>query len=281
MKLSKTYISKLILYPLIFVLFSILLASCGSYRKVIKEPLKLYGSEYLFEQMKENEVRPDFLTSRFSAEIRKDNKQMSFNGQLRLKTDSIIWLTVSPALGLEIGRLIITTDSVKWLNRLESNYMINNINWLNEVIHPLIDFDLVQALILGNDLSYYENSMFRGSIENHEYKLTINQRRKLKKKARSDDGSDIIPLQQIWLDPETYKIKKVMIKDLKDKGARIEAVYDNFVESGNYLFSTKRIYELQEKNTNLTLKLSFTRTEIPESNNFPFTIPEKYRPVRN
>ncbi len=269
------------LFPVFLIVLSIGFSSCGSYRKVIKEPLKTYGPDYLLEQMKGKEIRPDYFTARFSADIQKDRQDLSFNGQLRLKHDSIIWLTLSPALGLEAGRLIITADSVKWMNRLESNYLAEDANKMAELIHPYLDFDLLQSLILGNDLSYYDNSMFKGSIENHEYKLSVMHRRKLRKQAKGDDRQESIPMQQIWLNPETYRITRVLIKDLQDKDAKIDAEFQRFVQSGDHLFSVKRHYQIQGKGSKIRIRITFSRPEIPETCSFPFNIPEKYLPVSN
>lgn len=265
-----------------FLLGSILMIaySCSSYRKTIKAPIKNHGTEYLIEQMKEREMNADYLTTRFSAEVKRNKDGFSFNGQLRIKKDSIIWISLSPALGLEMGRLIITQDSIKWMNRLESSYMLASVEQMAAIIHPLLDFDLLQALLLGNDLTMYENNMFKGSVENKEYKLSVTQRRKLRKQGRHSEIKNI-PIQHLWLDPENFRITRVLIKDLQDKNAKIDARLDKFTEVSESLFALRREYEIEGGDNTLLLKITFTRPETPETSGFPFNIPEKYRPLRN
>jgi hypothetical protein len=243
---------------------------------VIKEPLKTHGTEYLIEQMKEQEINAGYFSSRFSAEIIRNRERMSFNGQIRMKKDSIIWLSLSPALGIEMGRLIVTSDSVKWMNRLESNYLLAETVHLTESIHPLLEFDLLQSLILGNDLTLYDNSQFRGSIDSREYKLTVTQRRSLKKQIKEDESIETIPMQNIWLDPETFRLTKVAIRDLTDKDARIDVDYQRFTNVNGFLFATRQLYDIHGLDNKLSFNISSTRTDTPESLSFPFTIPEKY-----
>jgi hypothetical protein len=257
------------------------ISSCRTYRKAIKEPLKVHGTEYLIEQMKEQEINTDYFTARFSAEIIRNRDRMSFNGQLRMKKDSIIWLTLSPALGIEMGRLIITNDSVKWMNRMESNFMLAETNHLASIIHPLLEYDLIQSFLLGNDLTLYDNTQFKGSIDSREYKLSVMQRRSLKKQFREDENIETIPVQHIWLNPETFRITKVSIRDLQDKDVKIDVEYQRFVEINGFLFASQQRYEIQGGGNKLSLTLSFGRIDTPDASSFPFTIPEKYIPISN
>lgn len=277
--------SKTLFQPGIYAIAAILLlggvSSCRTYRKAIKEPLKVHGTEYLIEQMKEQEINTAYFTARFSAEIIRNRDRMSFNGQLRMKKDSIIWLTLSPALGIEMGRLIVTNDSVKWMNRMESNFMLAETNHLASMIHPLLEYDLIQSFLLGNDLTLYDNTQFKGSIDSREYKLSVIGRRNLKRQYREDENIETIPMQHIWLDPETFRITKVSIRDLQDKDAKIDVEYQRFVEINGFLFASQQRYEIQGGGNKLSLTLSFGRIDTPDASSFPFTIPEKYIPISN
>lgn len=256
-------------------------SSCKTYHKTIKEPLKLHGTEYLIQQMNDQQINTPYLTARFSAELTRNREKLSFNGQMRMKKDSIIWLTFSPALGIELGRLIVTSDSVKWMNRMESNYMIAETNRLASMFHPLLEYDLLQSFLLGNDLTLYDNTQFKGSIDSREYKLSIIGRRSLKKLYKEDEEIETIPIQHIWLDPETFRITKVSIRDLHDKDAKIDVEYRRFIEIKGFLFATQQQYEIHGAGNKLSINISFNRIDTPDTRSFPFTIPEKYTPVSN
>jgi hypothetical protein len=257
------------------------ITSCASYRKTIKEPLKVHGTAYLLEQMKAHEIKPDYFTARFSAELERNRERLAFNGQIRIKRDSIIWITISPALGLEMGRLVITNDSVKWMNRMESDFLLAPTEHLANMIHPLIEYDLLQSFILGNDLTLYDDTQFKGSIDSREYKLSVAQRRSLKRQMRGNEYIETIPVQHLWLDPETFRITKVSIRDLQDKDAGIDVAYERFSEVNGSLFATRQHYDIRGGGNKLKLQLSFSRLNIPDKSSFPFSIPEKYTPIVN
>jgi outer membrane lipoprotein-sorting protein len=268
-------------FNLVFIImFFLFIASCSTYRKTIKEPMKAHGTEYLLEQMKAKEISAGYFTARFSAELTKNKEKISFNGQIRIKKDSIIWLTLSPALGIEMGRLLITNDSIKWMNRLETNFLLATTEHLAGMVHPLLEFDLLQALIFGNDLTLYDNTQFKSNIDNREYKLSVSHRRRLKRQLKEDTVPDVIPMQSIWLDPETFRITKVSIRDLQDRDAKIDVSYQRFVVMGSTSFASRQQYDIQGGGNKLSLDISFSRTDTPETSSFPFTIPEKYVSIK-
>lgn len=102
--------------------------SCSSTKRMIKEPLKEQGAEYLFENLKQNELKYNFFSARFSAGFRQNKIRNSFSGQIRIHKDSLIWISISPALGIEMARVLISNDSVKYMNRIDNTYFISDFN---------------------------------------------------------------------------------------------------------------------------------------------------------
>lgn len=259
------------IYLIIIILFVGGISSCTPSRKLIKEPLRQYGTEYLIEQIKAQEIKSEYFTARFSANFTRNRENMSFSGQIRIKKDSIIWLTLSPALGMEMGRLILTNDSVKWMNRLEYNFMLTETEQLAGMIHPLLEYNLLQSLILGNYPALCDKTQFKGSIDNREYKLSMIQRRSLK----------TIPKQQIWLNPNTFRITKVSIRDFQRKDTRIDVEYDRFVEANGLVFALRQQYNIEGGGNKININISFSRLNTTENSSFPFTIPEKYVSIKD
>ena len=110
MNKSRPHIIYILILPLLLSLFS-----CKTTRSVIKDPIREEGSDYLFNQLKKNEMKFEWLSVKFSASYIEDKKKISFRGQMRIKRDSIIWVSISPALGIEMARLVITNDSIKFI----------------------------------------------------------------------------------------------------------------------------------------------------------------------
>lgn len=256
-------------------LLSAVLFSCKSSRSVIKEPIKEYGADYLFEKLKENELKFDWFSAKFNLNLVIDNKKNSLSGQIRLRRDSIIWLTLSPALGIEMARLIITNDSVKFINRINKTYFIGDENIVNEFLDSNVDFDVIQSILLGNDLTYYEDGKFRATYDSKEYHLVTAGRQKLKKYVKTQADEERIFIQNILLNPESFKITQMKIKEVKKENKKLEATYSDFNYIDDQFFPHKIFYELvADKNIQVDLKYSKIVVDNPQV--FPFKISSKY-----
>lgn len=253
--------------------------SCSSTKRMIKEPLKEQGAEYLFENLKQNELKYNFFSARFSAGFRQNKIRNSFSGQIRIHKDSLIWISISPALGIEMARVLISNDSVKYMNRIDNTYFISDFNYINSLINSTLDFDMLQAFLTGNDFSFYENSSFKASIDNREYKLVTTERRKLKKYLRHNQNISI-PLQNIWLNPDNFKITRVLIKEVNQNGRKLEGRYKYQTANGQLVPSHLNFQLETAENINaIEIEVDYTKVNTGETLQFPFRIPEKYNRV--
>jgi len=125
---------------LFIVLFALLLtaSSCASRKKIVA-PAPPQSFEWLTANMA------------IQAEV---NKQ-SFNdlsGQLRMRKDSLVWVSVTATMGVEVLRAKISNDSIWILNRLEKTYLAEHVDSLDQQIGPLFGLRLpfAQFVLLDN-----------------------------------------------------------------------------------------------------------------------------------
>ena len=257
----------------------ILLASCSSQRKIIKAPIKEEGAEYLFKKLKEHELQYTWLTAKFSAEYKNKGQTNSFNGQVRIRKDSVIWLSFSPALGIEVFRMMLTQDSVNFINRMNNTFFKGDYNYVNRYLNTNIDFDILQSFLTGNDLSFYENGKFRAGLENNFYKLVTADRMKLRKFIRNSQENLRVLIQNIWIDPESFKITRADVKEIREPNIKLEARYSSFEEIDNQLFPKEMSFDISADN-NLSVSVSFSKITINTAQSFPFKVPQSYHPVK-
>lgn len=79
-----------------------------------------------------------------------DGKNNEFNAVVRIKKDSMIWVSINALLGFEAFRLLITRDSVKILDRLHKIARLRSVSYLQEQVHLPLDFAILQDLLVGN-----------------------------------------------------------------------------------------------------------------------------------
>ena len=265
--------------PCCFLLLLILATSCSTQRKIIKAPIKEEGADYLFKKLKEHELQFNWFTAKFSSEYKNKGQTNSFNGQIRIRKDSVIWLSFSPALGIEAFRMMLSQDSVKFINRLNNTFFAGDYNYVNQYLNTNIDFDIIQSFLTGNDLSFYENEKFRAGIENGIYKLVTADRMKLKKFVRNSQENLRVLIQTIWIDPESFKITRANVKEIREPNIQLEAQYSSFEKVGNQLFPKDMSFDISADN-NLSVTVSFNRISINTPQVLPFKIPQSYRPVK-
>ena len=93
----------------------------------------------------------EWLTAKL--DIDAENNNLPFNelsGQLRMRKDSIVWISVTAPMGVEVARAKINHDSVWILNRLEKTYMAESLESLSTQFHRPLSLALVQNLLLDN-----------------------------------------------------------------------------------------------------------------------------------
>ncbi len=264
------------------IIISVLLvgvSSCKSKKHVLKASLKEHGFSYLYARMLENQLDFDYLSARFSLEYEQDRNLTNLRGQLRIKDDSIIWLSFSPALGIEAARVLLTDDSVKFLNRINKTYFEGEYSLIDSILRTTIDFSLLQSMLVGNDLTQYDVNKFRSSVDNGLYRMTIRERRKIKKYIKKGEIDTRVLVQQIWLYPETFKIARIDIKEQgEDDKNKLQVYYKDYVMVNDQLFPSKiRIEITSNKSMYIDVEFNKVLTESPLK--FPFKIPSKYENI--
>ncbi len=263
----------------IIAILATIVVSCHSTRSVVKKPLKEYGADYLFEKLKENQFKFENITAKFSLDLIIDGNKNSLKGQIRIRKDSAIWISLSPALGIEMARILITNDSIKFMNRLKKTYFLGDNRFVKDFLNSNVDFDVLQSLIIGNDLTYYEDGKFNASYDSKEYRLVTAERRKLKKYVKTTDDANRIFIQNICLNPETFKITHMKIKETVENSRKLEAEYSDFQDINGQLFSRTIYYKLSADNP-IDVKLKYLKITVDQPQKFPFKIPSKYSRIQ-
>lgn len=263
---------------LFFLIISLAIfnSSCKSKKHVLRTSIKEYGFSYLYAKMLDNQMDFDYLSARFTLVYGEGKNTTNLRGQLRIKDDSIIWMSITPALGIEAARVMLTNDSIKFINRLNKTYFSGGYNLVDSVLNTTIDYSLLQSMFVGNDLTQYDVKKFRSSVDNDLYRMTIRERRKIRKYIKRGEIDTRVLVQQIWLYPDTYRIARIDIKERgEDENNKLQVYYSNYVEVGGQLFPSKVIVEITSQKS-ISIDLDFSKIVINSPLNFPFKIPSKY-----
>jgi len=265
-------------YPLLLLLVPVLLySSCKTKEEVIlKRPTGNKNPYYLISQLKKNEVDFKWLSLKSSVESIVDEKKNSFKASIRIRKDSIIWISISPLFGIEMARALISADSVKLINRLSTNYFCGNYDYINEMFHTDLSFDMLQALLLGNSIGLEDVEKPKSSAGKGYYLLSSFRKRKLKKAIEKTGKADELVYSH-WLEPKNYKITQLSVYDFKTSRS-IKATFDEYEEVNKQLFPHKIRLDIST-DKQMQFSLNNSKVNFDKPMKFPFSIPEKYEQI--
>ena len=252
----------------------LVLFACKSEKHAAKTTIKNKSANFLLEQLSHNESNYDWLSAKLSSAAEINDKKYSVTIKLRIRSDSAVWMSVSPALGIEMARVLITKDSLKFINRLNSTYFIGSFDYLNRLINADINFSILQALLTGNNFSFLfdgdeSDDRFKSSIDGDKYLLSTAGKRKPRTAS----------YQKIWLDPDSFKVSKLEISDFSQDGRMFEVNYSEFKKVDNQVFPHNINFYLKNEHP-IRGSFSYSKISINEPQEFPFTIPEKYEQIK-
>lgn len=273
--------TRLFILLLLIALIATGISSCTGSRKAVREPIKEQGAEFLMKKMKEHELMFNQFSAKFSVTYQVDRKKTTVSGNLRIDHDSIIWISITPALGIEAVRFMLTPDSIKFINRISNTYFLRDFAYINKLLNKTLDYDMAQAFLIGNDFSLYESNSFRASVENQQYKLNTVNRRKLRRFVRRSEDDISIPIQSIWLDPESFKVSKVLLKEAERDSRRFLANYAEFINVDGKLIPANLDFKVETDDKKIRIKISYSKIQLDQDQTYPFRIPGSYTEIKD
>ncbi len=248
------------------------LPACKSTKSLVRRNLTAIPFEQLYQNMEKNTPSFSSLNAKLSVSYQKGKKEpVQFRAQMRLKNDSIIWMSIVPAMGIEAARVVLTTDSVKLLNRMKKNYVLGAYHLLDSLMHTSINFDMLQALLLGNSVSY-PMADSSASVDKQRYLLSM----KMQIPVRDSLTGNHTLTQKIWLDPETFNIKELYLSESDMHGKELRVYYDKYQNIDGRIIPLK-MQIIINAGQKIIISITYTKIEINVQHRFPFIIPGKYK----
>ena len=264
---------------LIAALFA--LSSCKNHKKITlnngKCILDFKNSRTLSTNLKANELKFTWLKAKLGADALIDSSSNSFTINLRIKKDSVIWMSISK-LGIEGARVLITKDSVKFTNTLKNQYFKGDYAYISKLLNTELDFEMLQSLLVGNSVAFYdEDEKIKPGIDDCSYTLGTVRKFKMRRVERGKELKE--PAQSIYLVPENFKIARILFYEFNPDRS-FDAHFGDFIkiESDGQLFPQRMNYTIKAQK-NVTIDLNYTKVTLNEEQSFPFKIPDNYEQI--
>lgn len=248
------------------------LSACKSTKSLARKPLSEMSFEQLYQKMEAGRPAFSYLSAKLGVSYQKEGKEpVQFRAQMRLKNDSIIWMSIVPAMGIEAARVVLTADSVKLLNRIKKNYVLGAYHLLDSLMHTSINYDMLQSLLLGNSVSYPLTDS-SASVDNQQYLLSM----KMKMPSKNTLAGHRLLIQKVWLDPQTFAIKELYLSESGLRDRDLHVYYDTYqnIDGRTIPLKMQIVINARQK---ITISINFKKTDIDIPRGFPFIIPGKYK----
>ena len=269
---------------LISTLLASIFPSCKSKRKITASNIDTTAAHIerenvrtLKENLKRNEFKFDWLSAKINVESTIDSSKNSFDVHLRCKKDSAIWLSITPLLGIEAARAIITKDSVKFVDRFHKEFFTGDFNYISKLLHADLDYEMIQSLLVGNSVSFYEeDEKLKSGIYDGKFLLsTVPKRKFVRVIEQNKELKD--PVQGIWLDPSNYKIVRILFNEF-NPDREFDASFSKFELVESLLFPHSISYTIKAEKK-VFIQLDYSKVTVNKSQTLPFSIPEKYERI--
>ena len=246
------------------IVLVIIISSCSTKKETSN--LRILSANHIVKEVEDNRFEFDNLEAKFDVKI-KDSKginPMGLKGQLRMQNDSVIWVSISLKLGVEVARVMITEDSLKFINRTNKTYFATNIEDLDSIVENPLQF--VQGLLVGND-SRIRYDKHQVKIEDNKYKLEM---------------KDELMTKSIYITPEIFRISKYEINNFfLNKNIISQSfsslIYNNFQNINDKLIPSKIIFE--DSSLDGIIEINYTEVKVGEKLEYPFNVSKKYNKI--
>jgi hypothetical protein len=275
---------------LLFLVIAVVLffASCLTVKK-IKTPdpppttsLKKENTYSLMTKLRANNFSYHWISAHFTVDIDKDTSHDSFSGVVRIRKDSVIWMTVSALLGAYTAlHAKLDGDSVMYIDHHDEQYFKGTYDYLDTLLREDIDFELIQSVMVGNSLEFYhDTSNMKAYYDGRDYILSTVRKRRFKRLMyRNRPLHSRNEAQLIWLDATDFHIKKIRLEDFLTQHT-FEASYDDFQKEDSLSNFPMHIhYEINTGKKIIKVDLKYKKVNFTNSESIPFIIPKKYEQV--
>ena len=173
------------IWAIAFFLIVFGFSSCKAPREISKANIKPLSMQKLLKNQEENSLAYESLSiGRINCQFTGNQSKTSFRLSLKAIRDERILASITK-LNIPVGRVLLTPDSVIYVNYIEKNYFVDDYSFLSNFLNIDLDFNTIQAIISNDAFSYRNDEKerdfktFTTSVESGLYVLQSEKDKKV------------------------------------------------------------------------------------------------------
>jgi len=207
----------------------------------------------------------DFVTFSVKAQtkLRVDGSSDDVTFNVRIKKNQQIWVSITAVLGVEAARVLITPDSIKVMNRLESTYLKKPFSFIYQYTSKQINYQTLEALLIGNAIP----NLLKDDTS-----------------VNPDNGNIVIngELQQLVYQLNIGADLRVCRTAMSNGAAQQSLQVDNsaFIQAGTKVIPSKINIDSKAGAKSVQAELHYTKAEFDQTLTYPFSVPARFSIVK-
>ncbi len=241
--------------PLVVLVFSFLLSGCS--KKVTPTFLPLAKTLDI------QEIDFEYLHGKARMNFRDEKKNLDVKANIRIRKDSVIWMTFS-VIGVQGGKALINKDSITIVSNVDKEYYVFDYAELSRRFNFKVDYASIQAAMLGNLIvPRRPEDVIVEDIDFNKLNQAI--------------GSIMI---KNFINRATQKLENVELTESTTNNS-IKINYSNFQPLGEKSFpyngTINVLYKTNAGVVNNSISFEYNKAEVGDKElRFPFNIPKRY-----
>ncbi len=216
------------------------------------------SSQELISYLNSNQVVPEWFNGKAKISFDHPDLSMSFTSTMKMKKDSIFWAN-GKKLGLEAGRMLINQDSAFVIDRLNNDYIVEGLDYLERHNLPA-GFNVLQQFVLGNPMVAMDAGF---QVEKAPSGFHV---------FGKYEDMDI----DYYFEKKSLVLEKVIVAQ-KEKKKKLELILGGYAMLDDKVnFPYLRDIKMRDGNEITTVQVKFTKVEIDVPQEFRFVVPAKY-----
>ena len=198
--------------------------------------------------------------ARTKLNINGDKNDVTLN--IRIKKNQKIWISITAIAGIEVARALITPDSIKVINRLQSLYISKPFSYVYAFAGKQVSYGTLESLLIGNALSelvnenagiktFNGNTELSGNLNQLEFKLLL--------------GADL-------------KTRQLNLNN-QPEGQSLTVSNSSFIQAANRIVPTQIDMASVVKDKKVQVTLHYVKVDFNQVLDYPFSIPARYSPA--
>jgi hypothetical protein len=212
----------------------------------------------------------EWLESKFNASIETQEKSFSAKGRMRMRKDSLIWISIKPDIAIfEVFRLLILPDSTQALDLLNKNYYFGANGDLSEAAGIPFELLQLQEAMLGRPFFTQKQESYQTGALGELLWAASNGAETMK------ESPDLILPGQFLSFESPGRIQQIILGQPQHQ-QRTDITIHSYTEQEGYLLPQELSLMSTAPNRRLTIRMDFSKYKLNEELSFPFTVPDSY-----